>query len=126
MSTLSMQILLKIICKERIIMFSARLRTLRMDKNISQQQLAHLVQATQTQISKWENGIIEPNLTQLEKIANALEVSADYLLGRENDLGLVEINSDLSGDEQELINQYRKLSVGDKSQLLALAKRFLS
>ena len=107
-------------------MFSARLRALRMDKNISQQQLAHLVQATQTQISKWENGIIEPNLTQLEKIANALEVSADYLLGRENDIGLVEINSDLSGDEQELINQYRKLSVGDKSQLLALAKRFLS
>ena len=103
-------------------MFTNKLKELRSEKNITQNQLASLIRATQTQISKWENGTIEPNLTQLEQLANALEVTTDYLLGRENDVGLVEVKTDLTNDEQELINLYRKLSFGDKNQLLGFAK----
>ena len=117
-----MQFLTKIICKEGIVMFANKLRELRNEKNISQFQLANIIHATQTQISKWENGAIEPSLTQLQQLANALEVSTDYLLGRENDIGLVEVKTDLTTDEQELINLYRKLSFGDKNQLLGFAK----
>ena len=36
----------------------------------------------QTEISRYENGDYEPGLTRLRALADALEVTADYLLGR--------------------------------------------
>ena len=103
-----------------------KIREARKEKSLRQKDLADLVHVSLQTISGYETGYAQPPIDILIKLADVLEVSTDYLLGRENDIGLVEINSDLSGDEQELINQYRKLSLGDKSQLLALAKRFLS
>ena len=103
-------------------MFAKKLRELRNEKNISQMQLAYLIQATQTQISKWENGTIEPNLTQLKQLANVLQVSTDYLLERENDIGVVEVYNELTQDQQELLNLYNKMSYRDKNQLLGFAK----
>ena len=36
----------------------------------------------QTEISRYENGAYEPTLTRLRLLADALDVTADYLLGR--------------------------------------------
>lgn len=103
-------------------MFANRLRELRNEKNISQVQLAYLIRANQAQISKWENGTIEPNLLQLKQLANVLEVSTDYLLERENEIGVVEVHSDLTPDQQELLDLYNRMSYRDKNQLLGFAK----
>ena len=103
-----------------------RIRELRAEKGYTMYYLANKIGVSDAAISNWENGVNEPKANYIVKLANVFDVTADYLLGRSNDMGLIEIAADLSDDEQELINQYRKLSVGDKSQLLALAKRFLS
>ena len=102
-----------------------KIREARKEKSLRQKDLADLVHVSLQTISGYETGYAQPPIDILIKLADVLEVSTDYLLGRENDIGLVEINSDLSGDEQELINQYRKLSYGDKQQLLGFAKGLL-
>jgi len=65
-------------------LFCERLKTLRIDKNFSQPELAELIGVSKGMISFWENGINEPTITNLIKLSQILEVSADYLLGLED------------------------------------------
>ena len=58
----------------------ARIRSIRKQKNISQEKLAEMVFVCTTHISHIETGNTIPSLTTLVYIANALEVSADELL----------------------------------------------
>ena len=62
--------------------FAERLRILRREMNLSQNQLADIFETTQRRISYWESGKIEPDLYSLWKIADFFDVSIDYLLGR--------------------------------------------
>lgn len=62
-------------------LFCERLKQSRIDLNMSQQSLADILQIDQSKISKWERGKNEPNLEMLHKIAKALDVSSDYLIG---------------------------------------------
>ena len=66
------------------ILFAERLRQLRLEKNISQSQLAEALLTTQRKISYWESEKIEPDLTSICKICDYFEVSADYILGRKD------------------------------------------
>ena len=50
------------------------------------------------------------------------EVSTDYLLGRSDDIGLIEIHSELTAKQKELLDLFNRLSVSDKNQLLGFAK----
>ena len=67
-----------------MIKFSERLQELRLEKNMSRQDLANLLNINVRTISYWELGQRECNFEQLEKLSNILEVSVDYLLGLEN------------------------------------------
>jgi transcriptional regulator with XRE-family HTH domain len=49
-------------------------RDLRLERNLSQRQLAGRMQVPRTYISKIENGKATPTLSSLERLANALEV----------------------------------------------------
>ncbi len=57
------------------------IKELRMEKGITQPQLAEMVGVSKGMISIWENNINEPKATFIKKLAIALEVTADYLLG---------------------------------------------
>lgn len=61
--------------------FKNRLKKLRIDRDISQANLAVALDATQQKVSNWEKGIIEPDMETLTKIALFFAVSTDYLLG---------------------------------------------
>ncbi|MBR2871525.1 MAG: helix-turn-helix transcriptional regulator [Clostridia bacterium] len=63
-------------------MLSSILKELRLEKNLSQQQLAKQIGVSQKAIDFWERGINEPKATYIVKLADYFEVSADYLLGR--------------------------------------------
>lgn len=54
------------------------------DKNLTQKELAKIVGTTEVSIGRYINDKREPNATMLASIANALNVSTDYLLGRSN------------------------------------------
>ena len=59
-----------------------RIRRTRKLKGISQAALAATVGVSQGAVSQWEQGIAEPKSRQIALLSDALDVSADYLLGR--------------------------------------------
>ncbi len=64
-------------------MLSENIRRLRIKKGLSQEKLARLADISNNTLIKIEMGIAkEPTITTVTKIANALEVSIDKLVGR--------------------------------------------
>ena len=62
-----------------------RLRDLREDRDLKQQQLADLLQVHQTTYSDYELGRLNIPLSALHTLADFYGVSTDYLLGRTNE-----------------------------------------
>ncbi len=62
--------------------FKERLKELRLEKNITQEQLGKLVNMSKMAISHWEKGHSEPSIPQLILLSNYFEVSVDYLIGK--------------------------------------------
>jgi len=68
-------------------LFSERLKDLRKIKNLTQKQLAEILRTTNSSICDWECGRSQPDFETLVCIAEFFEVSADYLLGLEDESG---------------------------------------
>ncbi len=66
--------------------FGMRLAALRKQRGMSQEELAEKLQLTRQTISKWETGASTPDLALLARLAEVLDVSANYLLGQEDRL----------------------------------------
>ena len=69
-----------------------RLKQLRLEKDLRQDQLAKLVRVEKSSISMYENDVRQPSYEVLLRYADIFGVSVDYLLGRTTDRSL-----DLSG-----------------------------
>lgn len=87
-----------------------RLRELRKENRMSQEDLGKLLGITKVSISGYENGTRAPSLDILQGILDVFGVSADYLLGRElnvvceNESGLT---MSLSTSDIEIIKEIR-------------------
>lgn len=82
--------------------FSKRLKQVRIEKGLSKTELSNLAGVHHVQIGRYENKGARPSTDVLSKIANALEVSTEYLLnGSKNDLA----NQTLQ--DKELLNQFK-------------------
>ena len=55
----------------------------RTQKKMSQQDLGLIADTHQKNISKYEKDLVIPSATTLKKIADAIQVTTDYLLGNE-------------------------------------------
>ena len=64
------------------LLFAERLKYLRKEKGLSQENLAKELEITQRKISYLETGQLEPDLKTLWKISNYFGVSCDYLIGK--------------------------------------------
>ncbi len=62
--------------------FSKKLNKLLKDKKISKYKLAKEIGVSNQAICYWCDGINEPKITYLVKIANFFNISTDYLLGQ--------------------------------------------
>lgn len=67
--------------------FGERLRECRAEKSLTQAQLAARLSVTQSTVGKYERGALQPNLEMLVQLCKVLEVSADYLLGINDETG---------------------------------------
>lgn len=75
-------------------MLSQRLKSTRKAKGLTQSELARKVNTTKGTVSNYENGYSTPSNEMLVSLANALDVSVDYLLGRTNYLLALEDHND--------------------------------
>lgn len=91
-------------------MFKDRLKELLEAKfNGNQAQLSNQTQIPKTTINGWLTTEREPNSRQLITLANFFECSIDYLVGRENEIGLIEIQTNIAEKENNLLKLFRKL-----------------
>lgn len=68
-------------------MYGQRMRELRIEKGLSQQALAQNLQTTQKNISKYELEFLDLSTEMIIKLCKFFEISADYLLGLEDETG---------------------------------------
>ena len=93
--------------------FSERLKNLRKQAHLTQVDVASKLGISQPAYASWERGIKKPTQENLVKIAQALNVSIDYLVGnsdenlKEEELGNVEflfrMNSKGLTEEEKII-----------------------
>lgn len=67
--------------------FSKRLNQLLKENKISKYRLAKEIGVNKQTISFWCDGVCEPKISYLHKLAIYFGVSADYLIGLEGELG---------------------------------------
>lgn len=62
--------------------FSARIKEIRKERKLTQKQMAELLSTTERNYQYYEAGAREPTLETFVEIADVLQVSTDYLVGR--------------------------------------------
>lgn len=87
-----------------------RLRELRKENKMSQEDLGKLLGVTKVSVSGYENGTRIPSLDILNAILDVFGISADYLLGREINAVCEDDNNmtiNLSTSDIEIIKEIR-------------------
>jgi len=95
-----------------------RIRQLREEKNLSQRALANLIGASNKAVNFWEAGTVEPSAKFICALADVFECTTDYLLGREDDFGNVNVMRELTDDEKLLLSLFSKLTKKQTEQAL--------
>lgn len=86
MRILILSMSLRIFCYN-FFMFGIKLKELRLEKHLTQKQLSNILECNQSMITRWEKEECEPTETIIKKVAVYFDVSADYLLGLEDETG---------------------------------------
>ena len=97
-------------------------KKLRAKVNLTQSEVAKILNLNRSTISQWERGNAIPDQILLPKLANLYNVSTDYLLGVENEKNIIVIQNELSEDENYLIDLIRHLDMKDKSTIYELTE----
>ena len=108
-----------------------RIRRLRKEKLLSQEELGKLLVDSKVSVSGYENGTRTPSIDILTKLVDVFSVSADYILGREiNAVCEDETNFLLSSYDINIISEirknpslYKKILEDPKRYFMALAKK---
>lgn len=88
-----------------------KLKEIRLERNITQQEISDKTNISRSVISQYENGIVEPTANVIVKLAEFFQITTDEILGRTDDFGSViaPVAPALSEDEAELVALYRSL-----------------
>lgn len=81
--------------------FGKRIKIARIERKMSQQDLARAASVRQSHLSMIENAHHHPNVAVVRRLAHALGVNAEYLLGLGKDLHYVDYG-DLEPEEEHV------------------------
>jgi transcriptional regulator with XRE-family HTH domain len=95
--------------------FGERLRHIREEKRLSQAELAEKTGFQPSAISHFESGRRAPSFDNLKKLADALAVTIDYLLGRET------LPTTAGPVAQKLFRNFEQMSADDQEDLAKFA-----
>lgn len=101
-----------------------RLKELRKKKQISQQKLAIDLNVSQAAISKYEQGLAEPDIRMLKEMSEYFGVSIDYLVGRTKQ-NIFFTENTYNEREKELLYYFKKLQFNQKEKVFAYIQGML-
>ena len=106
-----------------------KIKELRLEKSFTQKELAKIIGTTQATISDWEIEKVEPSIYWLDKLATVFDVSVDFLIGREDDFGVIQNKSEnslnISKFEKEILLTVREYPKGYEEEALRAVKNGL-
>ena len=108
--------------------FAENLKYLRNSKQLAQKELALYLGLSANCICEWEKNRSEPSISTIKNLAELFEVSADYLLGLEDDFGtkLTLSNEHYSSEERKLVENFRELNSAGKKLVNETIKTLLT
>lgn len=100
-----------------------RIKELRLERNLTQSEVAKAIGTSQRNIGRWENGENEPAAVYVKALAEFFGVRADYLLGLEDDFGVRVDDKEkkpdtLSAEERRLLEGYREINASGKKLVM--------
>lgn len=109
--------------------FNIRLKSLRQERDISQQLLANEIGISKSSVNMYERGEREPGIETVTKIAEYFNVDVDYLFGtsdvrkREEQIKILD-ETQLTEDEMAILKVFRLLSEDQQKMLLEKGSAF--
>ncbi|MFJ7761904.1 helix-turn-helix domain-containing protein [Bacillus toyonensis] len=109
--------------------FPTRLKQIRLEHKLTQEQLGEKINVTKVSVSGYENRNRTPDTETLQKLADYFDISVDYLLGRTNKRSLNntpdEFNQPLNDPELGLWFKDIKDASPEKQEELRLFWEFI-
>lgn len=110
----------------RTVKIGERIRALRLDAGMTQEELAQRIGLKKQNISRYENSRVEPNIRTAKRIAEALGVSLEEMAVGvtvaetpiSSELEQSSSAAILTEDEQELLAKYQQLTELNKGRVL--------
>lgn len=108
--------------------FGSRLKELRKEKRLSQEELGAIIGVAQSTMGSYERETREPSIDGILELAHYFDVSVDYLLGNSNERKILEL-SQVQGSydlhkfmhENEIVLYGRTLTEDEKQRLLDIS-----
>ena len=97
-----------------------RLLELRTEKELSQRDMAKVLNISQGTYNNWENSNTQPSIEQLIALSKFFGVSVDYIIGNSDDFGIINYEKSISED-----NSFLGLFVSASPQLQSAIKIIL-
>ncbi len=95
--------------------FGELIKDLRQNRDLTQREVAENVEISRSVLSQYENNFVEPTAYVVKRFAEFFDVSADYLLGLEDDFGArtatnaAPMGERLTEKEKTLLEAFRQL-----------------
>ena len=106
-----------------------KIRELRLENGLTQKELAIKINSTDKSIWAYEKGNASPPIDTLIALANFFGCTVDYLIGRSDDFGNVNVSGrsseDLSENERKLLEQFRLMPEARQRTVLDMMDCFV-
>lgn len=110
-------------------MIAERLKDIRIENDLTQAQMANILNTTQTSYNRWENNAELISLKKLTKVCNYFNTSMDYLVGiTRNNIGngKHDLNYKVVGNNIKIFRKENDLSQKDLATLLNTSQSTIS
>lgn len=99
-----------------------KLKSLRIERGLTIQQMAEILEVSQGSYNYYELGKTEPSIEKLKKLSDFFCVSIDYLVGSTSRIQVAPMGETLTQDEKDLLKFYRGLNNVQKETVAVLAE----
>lgn len=111
-------------------MFGKRIAELRIEKNLTQKELAKKLNVSSAAIGMYETEQRKLDIDKIFSFCDFFGVSTDYLLGRSQQRNIFTSfdnnNLNLTEDKKQLLNLYSKLDDRNKTSIIMMSQTLLS
>lgn len=99
-------------------MLGKQIHDLRIEKGVTQNELAEALSVVPQAVSRWEQGIANPNLDLIPRIADYFEISLDELFGRDINEKIPKVENKSPKDLRIIVREEIKMLLENASNNL--------